>query len=208
MLVCAALSVISYVYWLHHVPHQRHKSIIYTSISGIARAIELVGHCCTCAKLWPHPLINIVAQLIKILAIMIKSCKPISEFASCDLLVLSKILMCSFFTAVGYLLLTSFGVFCSCRIGMERQLCLAPVEVDMLKQPVTARPRVSCWLPKQGKKEYLNSDTMRIVLTGLTLQYGQSALWWASDVGGTECVKVLVEYGAQVDLPVRHNVQK
>ena len=49
---------------------------------------------------------------------------------------------------------------------------------------------------------------MHIVLTGLTLQYGQSALWWASNVGETECVKVLVEYGAQVDLPVRHDVQK
>ena len=49
---------------------------------------------------------------------------------------------------------------------------------------------------------------MHIVLTGLTLQYGQSALWWASDVGETECVKVLVKYGAQVDLPVRHDVQK
>ena len=55
-----------------------------------------------------------------------------------SIVVLSKYLvriMCSFFTAVGYLLLTSFGVFCSCRIGMERQLCLVRVEVDMLKQP-------------------------------------------------------------------------
>ena len=34
-------------------------------------------------------------------------------------------------------------------------------------------------------------------------KFGQSALWWASFVGETECVEVLVKYGAQVDLPVR-----
>jgi hypothetical protein len=47
---------------------------------------------------------------------------------------------------------------------------------------------------------------MLFVLTGLTLQRGQSALWLASDAGETECVKVLLKYGAQVDLPVRCDV--
>ena len=46
------------------------------------------------------------------------------------------------------------------------------------------------------------------MLFGLTLQFGQSALWWARSDGETECVKVLLKYGAQVDLPVRCNVQK
>ena len=40
------------------------------------------------------------------------------------------------------------------------------------------------------------------------MQYGCSALWCASNAGNTECVKVLVKYGAQVDLPVRCDVQK
>ena len=44
--------------------------------------------------------------------------------------------------------------------------------------------------------------------TNLALQDGKSALWWTSDAGKTECVKVLVKYGAQVDLLVRHDVQK
>ena len=44
--------------------------------------------------------------------------------------------------------------------------------------------------------------------TNLALQGGKSALWWASDAGETECMKVLVKYGAQVDLPARHDVQK
>ena len=44
---------------------------------------------------------------------------------------------------------------------------------------------------------------MLFILTGLTLQDGQSALWRASYTGRTECVKVLLKYGAQVDLPVR-----
>ena len=44
--------------------------------------------------------------------------------------------------------------------------------------------------------------------TNLALQGDESALWCASDAGETECVIVLVEYGAQVDLPVRHDVQK
>ena len=45
-----------------------------------------------------------------------------------------------------------------------------------------------------------------LVLTDLALQNGQSALWCASTGGETECVKVLVKYGAQVDLPVRYDV--
>ena len=40
-------------------------------------------------------------------------------------------------------------------------------------------------------------------LTGLALQYGESPLWCASSAGETECVKVLVKYGAQVLLSVR-----
>ena len=48
---------------------------------------------------------------------------------------------------------------------------------------------------------------MLFMLTGLSLQSGQSALWYASAAGETECVKVLVKYGAQVDLPVRCDVQ-
>ena len=44
-----------------------------------------------------------------------------------------------------------------------------------------------------------------LTLTGLALQNGQSALWCASTGGETECVKVLVKYGAQVDLPVRYD---
>jgi ankyrin repeat protein len=44
------------------------------------------------------------------------------------------------------------------------------------------------------------------ILTDLTLQLSQSALWWASITGETECVKVLLKYGAQVDLPVRCDV--
>ena len=35
------------------------------------------------------------------------------------------------------------------------------------------------------------------------MQSGRSALHWASSAGETECVKVLLKYGAQVDLPVR-----
>ena len=46
------------------------------------------------------------------------------------------------------------------------------------------------------------------MLTGLALQLGQSALWCASSAGETECVKLLLKYGAQVDLPVRSDVQK
>ena len=49
---------------------------------------------------------------------------------------------------------------------------------------------------------------MLFILTGLTLQIGQSALWWASYAGRTECVKVLLKYGAQVDLPVRCDVRE
>ena len=37
-------------------------------------------------------------------------------------------------------------------------------------------------------------------------QYGQSALHHASSAGETECVEVLLKYGAQVDLPVRCDV--
>ena len=44
---------------------------------------------------------------------------------------------------------------------------------------------------------------MLFILTGLALQYGGSALWVASEAGETECVKLLLKHGAQVDLPVR-----
>ena len=44
---------------------------------------------------------------------------------------------------------------------------------------------------------------VHVTLIGLTLQYGRSALWYVSDAGETECIKVLLKYGAQVDLPVR-----
>ena len=37
----------------------------------------------------------------------------------------------------------------------------------------------------------------------IALQYGQSALHCASFAGETECVKLLLKYGAQIDLPVR-----
>ena len=37
---------------------------------------------------------------------------------------------------------------------------------------------------------------------------GQSALWCASEAGESECVELLLKYGAQVDLPVRCDVQK
>ena len=40
----------------------------------------------------------------------------------------------------------------------------------------------------------------------LILQYAQSTLWRASSAGETECVEVLLKYGAQVDLPVRYNM--
>ena len=43
---------------------------------------------------------------------------------------------------------------------------------------------------------------MLFTLIILTLQLGQSALWCASSAGEAECVKLLVKYGAQVDLPV------
>ena len=49
---------------------------------------------------------------------------------------------------------------------------------------------------------------MLFMLTGLALQRGESALWRASSAGETECVKLLLKYGAQVDLPVRCDVQK
>ena len=42
----------------------------------------------------------------------------------------------------------------------------------------------------------------------LYMQYGRSALLCTSDAGETECVKVLVKYGAQVNLPVRCDIQK
>ena len=44
---------------------------------------------------------------------------------------------------------------------------------------------------------------LQFVLTDLTLQLGRSALHHASDAGETECVEVLLKYGAQVDFPVR-----
>ena len=37
----------------------------------------------------------------------------------------------------------------------------------------------------------------------LTIQAGQSVLWQTSFARETECVKLLLKYGAQVDLPVR-----
>ena len=49
---------------------------------------------------------------------------------------------------------------------------------------------------------------MLFILTGLVLQYGESALWHASNAGAMECVKLLLKYGAQVDLPVRCDGQK
>ena len=42
----------------------------------------------------------------------------------------------------------------------------------------------------------------------LYMQGGKSALWCASNAGNAECVKVLVKYGAQVDLPVRYDIWK
>ena len=38
-------------------------------------------------------------------------------------------------------------------------------------------------------------------------KYGETALFGACHGGETECVKVLLKYGAQVDLPVRCDVQ-
>ena len=35
-------------------------------------------------------------------------------------------------------------------------------------------------------------------------QYGQSALWCAAFANKTECAKVLLKFGAQVDLAVKH----
>ena len=55
---------------------------------------------------------------------------------------------------------------------------------------------------------HLMTNLMLFILTGLALQRGRSALWLASDAGETECVKLLLKYGAQVDLPVRCDVQK
>ena len=52
----------------------------------------------------------------------------------------------------------------------------------------------------------VHCQQMLFILTDLTLQRGQSALWWSSYAGRTECVKVLLKYGAQVDLPVRCDV--
>ena len=40
------------------------------------------------------------------------------------------------------------------------------------------------------------------------LQDGRSALWWASNAGETECVMILLKHEAQVDLPVRCDIQK
>ena len=49
---------------------------------------------------------------------------------------------------------------------------------------------------------------MLFILTGLTLQLdGRSALYCASCAGDRECVKLLLKYGAQVDLAVRCDVQ-
>ena len=53
---------------------------------------------------------------------------------------------------------------------------------------------------------HVHYQQMLFILTDLTLQYGQSALWYASKAGETECVEVLLKYGAQVDLPVRCDV--
>ena len=49
---------------------------------------------------------------------------------------------------------------------------------------------------------------MLFILTGHALQRGESALWIASNGGAMECVKLLLKYGAQVDLPVRFDGQK
>ena len=49
---------------------------------------------------------------------------------------------------------------------------------------------------------------MLFILIGFALQYGKSALWWASNAGEMECVKLLLYHGAQVDLPVRCDGQK
>ena len=40
------------------------------------------------------------------------------------------------------------------------------------------------------------------------LQGGQSAIWRASKAGEAECVIILLKHGAQVDLPVRCDIQK
>ena len=39
-------------------------------------------------------------------------------------------------------------------------------------------------------------------------KFGQSALWRSSATGRTECVEVLLKYGALVDSPVRYDMQK
>ena len=49
---------------------------------------------------------------------------------------------------------------------------------------------------------------MLFILTALTIQAGRPTLWYASSGGKTECVKLLLKYGAQVDLPVRCDLQK
>ena len=72
----------------------------------------------------------------------------------------------------------------------------------------TARPRGYCGLPKYHGKKNILVVWILFILTGLALQYGESALVCVSSAGETECVKVLVKYGAQVDLPVRCDVQK
>ena len=51
--------------------------------------------------------------------------------------------------------------------------------------------------------KFLRITVMLFILTGLALQYGESALWVVSEAGETECVKLLLKHGAQVDLPVR-----
>ena len=59
-----------------------------------------------------------------------------------------------------------------------------------------------------ARRNFFNDEIFAIaimlfILTGLVLQHGRSALWVASDIGAMECVKLLLKYGAQVDLPVR-----
>ena len=54
--------------------------------------------------------------------------------------------------------------------------------------------------------ELFYAFTSNCLLKDVALQYGHSALHSASFDGRTECVKVLLKYGAQVDLPVRCDV--
>ena len=85
----------------------------------------------------------------------------------------------------------------------EALLSFVRVHMDMLKQPGYYLNMEHMWTIKIRFSILFNTFTCNPTEG---LQHSQSALHRASYAGKTECVEVLLKYGAQVDLPVRCDV--